>query len=135
MGEPENARYRTTSWKSYNDGLRRRGSLLILLDKDMVWLAQNAKRPGRPPLFSDPTIQFWLSVKVLFGLLLREVRAMEAPLVRVTMARLHGGQHSGDGRAGLACAGPLHLGSKAENRCRPNTPPTRAGPSEPADRQ
>jgi hypothetical protein len=39
MSKPEAARYRTTNWKSYNEALRRRGSLLIWLDKDMVWLA------------------------------------------------------------------------------------------------
>jgi hypothetical protein len=51
--QPEAARYRTTNWKSYNEGLRRRGSLLIWLDKDMVWLANKAGRRGRPPMFSE----------------------------------------------------------------------------------
>jgi len=38
MSKPEAVRYRTTNWKSYNKALKRRGSLLIWLDKDMVWL-------------------------------------------------------------------------------------------------
>ncbi|WP_216671419.1 hypothetical protein, partial [Mangrovicoccus sp. HB161399] len=29
MCKPEPARYRTTNWKSYNDALKRRGSLLV----------------------------------------------------------------------------------------------------------
>lgn len=69
MSKPEAARYRTTNWKSYNEALKRRGSLLIWLDKDMVWLAAKAGRPGRPPVFSDAAIQFCLMVKVLFGCL------------------------------------------------------------------
>jgi hypothetical protein len=44
MSKPKTARYRTTNWKSYNEALRRRGSLLIWLDKDMFWLAP--KRRG-----------------------------------------------------------------------------------------
>lgn len=40
MSKPEAVRYRTTNWKSYNKALKRRGSLLIWLDKDMVWLPQ-----------------------------------------------------------------------------------------------
>nr|BAH89543.1 ISSpo9 transposase [uncultured bacterium] len=39
MSKPEPARYRTTNWKSYNDALKRRGSLLVWLDRDMDWLA------------------------------------------------------------------------------------------------
>jgi ATP-dependent protease HslVU (ClpYQ) peptidase subunit len=41
MSRPEAARYRTTNWRS-DDALRRRGSLLIWLDKDMAWLATKA---------------------------------------------------------------------------------------------
>jgi len=47
-----------TNWKSFNDALRRRGSLLIWLDKDMTWRPNRAGRPGRPPVFSDAAIQF-----------------------------------------------------------------------------
>jgi hypothetical protein len=81
MTKPEPARYRTTNWKSYNDALRRRGSLLIWLDKDMTWLANRAGRPGRPPVFSDAAIQFCLMVKVLFGLPLRQTTGMVASIL------------------------------------------------------
>ena len=39
MSRPAPPRYRTTNWKSYNDALKQRGSLLIWLDKEMVWRA------------------------------------------------------------------------------------------------
>ncbi len=61
------ARYRTTNWKSYNEALTRRVSLLIWQDKNMVRRAPKAGRNGRPPVFSDAAIQFCLMVKVLFG--------------------------------------------------------------------
>ncbi|WP_435170913.1 IS5 family transposase [Falsirhodobacter sp. 1013] len=86
MSKPEAVRYRTTNWKSYNKALRRRGSLLIWLDKDMVWLAHKAGRPGRPPVFSDAAIQFCLMVKVLFSLPLRQIIGMVASIRE--MARL-----------------------------------------------
>jgi hypothetical protein len=83
MSKPEAARYRTTNWKSYNDALRRRGSLLIWLDKDMAWLADRAGRPGRPPVFSDAAIQFCLRVKVLFGLPLRQTTGMVSSILEM----------------------------------------------------
>ncbi|MDF3607987.1 IS5 family transposase [Paracoccus sp. DMF-8] len=81
MSKPERSRYRRTNWTSYKDALRRRGSLLIWLDKDMVWLAPRAGRNGRPPVFSDAAIQFCLMVKVLFGLPLRQTAGMVASIL------------------------------------------------------
>ena len=63
MTKPAPARYRTENWKSDNGALKRRGSLLVWLDRDMVWLAPRAGRPGRPPVFSDAAVQFCLMVK------------------------------------------------------------------------
>ena len=81
MTKPPCARYRTTNWKSDNDALKRRGSLLIWLDKAMVWRAPKAGRNGRPPVFSDGAIQFCLMVKVLFGLPLRQTTGMVASIL------------------------------------------------------
>ena len=120
MSKPEAARYRTTNWKSYNDALRRRGSLLIWLDKDMGWLADRAGRPGRPPVFSDAAIQFCLMVKVLFGLPLRQSTGMVASILEM---------------AGLAGAGLLHLEPQAEDPFCADPPTPRARLSEPAGRQ
>ena len=63
MPKPSPTRYRTTNWSDYYAALRKRGSLLIWLDKDMTWLAPREGRPGRPPVFSDAAIQFCLSIK------------------------------------------------------------------------
>ena len=83
MTKPEPVRYRTTNWKSCNDALRRRGSLLIWLDKDMAWMAIRAGRSGRPLVFSDAAIQFCLMVKVLFGLPLRQTTGMVASILEM----------------------------------------------------
>jgi hypothetical protein len=49
MSKPDLTRYCTTNCSDYNAALRKRGSLLIWLDKDMTWLAPHEGRPGRPP--------------------------------------------------------------------------------------
>jgi len=83
MSKPKPARYRTTNWSVYNAALRKRGSLLIWLDKEMAWHASHEGRPGRPPVFSNAAIQFCLSIKVLFKLPLRQTVGMVASLLRL----------------------------------------------------
>lgn len=83
MSKPSPARYRRTNWSNYNDALRKRGSLLIRLDKDMTWLAPHEGRPGRPPVLSNAAIQFCLSIKVLYKLPLRQTTGMVASLLKM----------------------------------------------------
>ena len=68
MSNPPPTRYRTTNWPEYNAALRRRGSLLVWLDREMGWLAPASGRPGRPETFSDAAIQVCLTIKVLLWL-------------------------------------------------------------------
>ena len=83
MSKLSPARYRTTNWPAYNAALRRRGSLLIWLDREMEWYAPKNGRPGRPETFSDAALQFCLSIKVLFSLALRQAIGMVASLLRL----------------------------------------------------
>ncbi len=56
----------------YNESLKRRGSLSIWFDPEMVWTPPpNGKAVGRQH-FSHPVIQTRLMLKVLFGLPLRQ---------------------------------------------------------------
>ena len=83
MSKPKPARYRTTNWSAYNAALRKRGSLLIWLDKEMARHAPHEGRAGRPPVFSNVAIQFCLSIKVLFKLPLRQTAGMVASLLHL----------------------------------------------------
>ena len=83
MSKPPPAGYRTTNWSGYNASLRKRGSLLIRVDKGMSWLAPREGRPGRPAVFSDAAIQFCLSIKILFKLPLQQTSGMVASLLRL----------------------------------------------------
>ncbi|SMG19163.1 Transposase DDE domain-containing protein [Paracoccus sp. J56] len=87
MTRPDPSHYRTTNWKSYNDALRRRGSLLIWLDKDMAWRAPKAGCNGRPPVFNDAPIQFCLMVKALSGLPLRQTTGIAVAAIRTPIIR------------------------------------------------
>ncbi len=83
MSKPSPARYRTTNWSIYTASLRKRGSLLIWLDKEMTWLAPPDGGPGRPAVFSDAAIQFCLTIKVMFKLPLRQTTGMVASLLKL----------------------------------------------------
>lgn len=83
MSKPSPARYRTTNWSDYTASLKKRGSLLIWLDKEMAWLAPPDGSPGRPSVFSDAAIQFCLTIKVLFKLPLRQTTGMVASLLKL----------------------------------------------------
>ena len=52
-------------------------------DRDMIWLAERCGKRGRPETYSDAAIQFCLSVKVLFGLPLRQTSGMVASLLEM----------------------------------------------------
>jgi hypothetical protein len=80
MTKPAPARYRVTNWTWYNAALRRRGSPLIWVDREMTWRGSRDGRPGRPAVFSGAAIQFCLSVKVLLKLPLRQAVGMAEAL-------------------------------------------------------
>jgi len=64
--------YKTNNWSDYNQALKRRGSLSIWFDAEMAWKAQPADKRGRQQAYSDAAIQICLTLKVLFGLPLRQ---------------------------------------------------------------
>ena len=109
MSKPSPARYRTTNWSSDTASLRKRGSLLIWLDKEMSWLAPHDGGPGRPAVFCDAAHQFCLTIKVLFNLPLRQTTGMVASLLQ--MAGLNGPcptiRPSADGRRRSPCRSPI----------------------------
>jgi hypothetical protein len=83
MSKPQPPRYRTTNWPLHNRALERCGSMLILIDPQMQWLAEPAGKMGRPAVFADVAIQLCLSVKVLFKLPLRQAVGMVRALLKL----------------------------------------------------
>jgi hypothetical protein len=72
MSRPNTLNYKTLNWPEYNKALKRRGSLTIWFDPDMTWAAKPTGKRGWQPIYSDPAIQTCLTMKVLFGMALRQ---------------------------------------------------------------
>lgn len=76
MSRPNTPTYKTLNWSAYNKALKCRGSLTIWFDPAMLWAAQPTGERGRQPVCSDPAIQTCLTMKVLFGMALRQTTGL-----------------------------------------------------------
>ncbi|THH34195.1 IS5 family transposase [Aliishimia ponticola] len=76
-------KYKTTNWSAYNDALKRRGSLTLWFDPEMIWRAPPTGKRGRQPSFSDAAIEMCLTMKVLFGLPLRQTTGFVQSLLKL----------------------------------------------------
>ena len=76
-------KYKTTNWSAYNDSLKQRGSLSIWFDPEMIWVPPPRGKRGRQQSFSDAAIQTCLTLKVLFGMPLRQTTGFVESLLRL----------------------------------------------------
>jgi len=83
MSRPIPPSYKTKNWPAYNEALKQRGSLTIWFDPDMVWVPPPTGKRGRQPLYSDAAIQTCLTMKVLFGMALRQTTGFIESLLRL----------------------------------------------------
>ena len=83
MSRPAPPVYRTRNWPAYNEALKRRGSLTIWFDPEMTWEAAPTGKRGRQPDYSDAAIQTCLTMKVLFGMALRQTTGFVESLLRL----------------------------------------------------
>ena len=76
----------TLNWPADNKALKRRGSLTIWFDADLIWLAKPTAKRGRQPVYGGeedqktvpgtvfPTnVQTGLTMKRVFGMALRQI--------------------------------------------------------------
>ena len=97
MSRPSTLSYKTLNWPANNKALKRRGSLTVWFDPDMTWAATPTGMRGRQPIYSgeeDPktvwetvfptnAIQTWLTMKVLFGMALRQTTGFVESLLHL----------------------------------------------------
>jgi hypothetical protein len=83
MSRPTRPTYRTRNWPAYNEALKRRGSLTIWFDPEMDWASAPTGRRGRQQAYIDAAIQACLSMKVLFGMTLRQTTGFVESLLRL----------------------------------------------------
>jgi len=75
--------YKTKNWSDYNRALRHRGSLSIWFDAEMAWEAKPSGHRGRQQVYSDAAIQACLTIKLLFGLPLRQATGFVESLLEL----------------------------------------------------
>ena len=75
--------YKTWNWPDYNRALKRRGSLVFWFDPEADWNAKPTGKRGRNPRYSDVAIQACLTIKVLFGLPLRQTTGFGESLLKL----------------------------------------------------
>ena len=70
------AKYRVRNWSEYNKSLINRGNLTFWIEEglDKVWLNTKRGKRGRPNIYSDQTIKFFLTLKILFHFSLRQTQ-------------------------------------------------------------
>src|SRR5690606_14791698 len=83
MSRPTPPAYKTRNWPTYNEALKRRGSLTIWFDPSMIWEAAPTGKRGRQPDCSDAAIRTCLKMTVLFGMALRQTAGFDESLVRL----------------------------------------------------
>jgi len=83
MRRPTPPTYKTRNWPADNAALKRRGSLTIWFDPAMTWEAAPIGKRGRQPADSDAAIRTCLTMKVLFGMALRQTTEFVESLLRL----------------------------------------------------
>ena len=72
MSRPTLPTYKTGNWLAYDEALKRRGSLTSWFDREMSWDTAPTGTRGCQLSYSDAAIQMCLSMKMLFGVALRQ---------------------------------------------------------------
>lgn len=84
MSRPTPPTYKIKNWRAYNEALKRRSSLTIWFDPEMTWEARPTGKRGRQPTYSDAAIQTCLTMKVLFGMALRQTTGFVESLLQLS---------------------------------------------------
>ena len=71
-------RYRVTNWREYDAALKRRGSLTVWFTDEAVqaWRAERRTTPGGQPHYSALAITTALTMRLVFGLALRQAEGL-----------------------------------------------------------
>ena len=84
MSRPTPYTYKIKNWRANNEVLKRRGSLAIWFDPEMTWEAKPTGKRGRQPIYNDAAIKTCLTMKVLFGMALRQTTGFVESLLRLS---------------------------------------------------
>ncbi|WP_341353114.1 transposase (plasmid) [Rhizobium sp. T1470] len=71
-------KYQVTNWPAYNESLRQRGDLTIWVKDEALslWTARRRTSRGGQPKYSDLAITLCLTLRVVYGLALRQTQGL-----------------------------------------------------------
>ena len=83
-------RFRVTNWTEYNEALRRRGDLTIWFEEGVadLWSAPQRRTRGGQARYSDLAIEICLSLRLVFGLPLRQTQGFVRSIARLAGASI-----------------------------------------------
>jgi hypothetical protein len=78
-------RYRVTNWAEYDAALKRRGSLTVWFTEEAVqsWRAEPRTTPGGQPHYSNLAITTALTMRMVFGLALRQTEGLIGSVIEL----------------------------------------------------
>ncbi|MCM2294675.1 IS5 family transposase [Allorhizobium sp. BGMRC 0089] len=76
-------KFKVTNWAAYNESLRRRGDLTVWISDEVLclWSASRRTSRGGQPKYSDLAITMCLTLRIAFGLPLRQTQGLMRSVV------------------------------------------------------
>ncbi|MBP2471109.1 hypothetical protein JOH52_007203 [Sinorhizobium meliloti] len=115
-------KYQMTNWPAYNESLRQRGDLTIWVKDEALslWTARRRTSRGGQPKYSDLAITLCLTLRVVYGLALRQTKGLMRSVVALmgfdiavpdfsTMSRRSKGLALPSTKSRATTSGPVHL--------------------------
>ena len=89
-------RYRVRNWPEYEAGLRKRGDLTVWFSEEAIaaWRAPIGEKPGGQPVYSDLAIEAALTIRLVYGLALRQTEGFLRSVSALLDLRLRIPDHS-----------------------------------------
>ncbi|MEF3129788.1 transposase, partial [Rhizobium leguminosarum] len=71
-------KFKVTNWAAYNESLRQRGDLTVWVSDEALalWTAPRRRSRGGQPKYSDLAITLCLTLRVVYGLALRQTQGL-----------------------------------------------------------
>ena len=89
-------KYRITNWADYDKALVQRGDITLWISEDAIdeWTPKRSGRRGAPRKYSDLAIETALTLRLVYGLPLRQAEGFLRSLLRIMGLDLNAPDHT-----------------------------------------
>ncbi|MGO4486702.1 IS5 family transposase [Rhizobium sp. 2TAF27] len=115
-------KFKVTNWAAYNESLRQRGDLTVWVSDEALalWTAPRRRSRGGQPKYSDLAITLCLTLRVVYGLALRQTQGLMRSVAALmefdiavpdfsTLSRRSKGLALPSTKSGARASGPVYL--------------------------